>query len=115
MCEFTEVFIKRGVSVRELKEKKKYKGSMLLRLAILSLAGFLVISLVNRQVEITTMKSDLDGINQELKVQNIKNDELRYTLDQGLELEDYAEKAARRELDYAKPQEKVFINIGGTD
>lgn len=100
--------------MREVK-KKKYKGSMLLRLAILSLAGFLVISLVNRQVEISAMKSDLDGINQELKVQNIKNDELRYTLDQGPSLQDYAEKAARRELDYAKPQEKIFINIGGTE
>ena len=29
--------------------------------------------------------------------------------------DDYAEKVARRELDYVKPGERVFYNIGGND
>lgn len=42
------------------------------------------------------------------------NDELRYDLEgENAGSDEYAEKVARRELDYVKPGERVFYNVGG--
>ena len=57
---------------------KRYKGSLLLKVAVFCFACFMV--------------------NEE----NADNT-------------DYAEKVARRELDYVKPGERVFYNVGGNN
>lgn len=97
------------------KTKKNNKGSFLLKIAILCFAGFLVFTLIGQQVSIGQKRTELNEINEKLELQQIKNDELEHNLSQELELEEYAEKAARRDLNYAKPEEKVFVNIGGVD
>ena len=52
----------------------------------------------------------------ELKEQQVVNDELRYDLnEENADNSDYAEKVARRELDYVKPGERVFYNVGGNN
>lgn len=94
---------------------KKYRSSILLKFAILCLTAFFIYMLANQYMQIGEKKEQLSDLQDEVRVQEIVNDELQYSLDNEDNLADYAEKAARKEFSYAKPQERVFINIGGSD
>lgn len=98
-----------------MKEKDKYKGSLILKIAVLCCAAFFLVSLVGQQIRIKEKQEELEVLQAQLKTQQIKNEELKNSLEQGGDLADYAEKVARRDLDYAKPGERVFIDIGGSD
>ena len=87
---------------------KRYKGSLLLKVAVFCFACFMVTMLVGQQISISQKN--------ELKEQQVVNDELRYDLnEENADNTDYAEKVARRELDYVKPGERVFYNVGGNN
>lgn len=92
---------------------KRYKGSLLLKVAVFCFACFMVTMLVGQQISISQKKDELQQLKNELKEQQVVNDELRYDLNE--ENADYAEKVARRELDYVKPGERVFYNVGGNN
>ncbi len=93
---------------------KRYKGSLLLKIAIFCFAVFLVSVMVGQQVSIGQKKAELEQLEEKLKDQIIVNDELRYDLEgENAGSDEYAEKVARRELDYVKPGERVFYNVGG--
>lgn len=98
-----------------MQEKKqgKYKGSFLLRLAVFCLAVFAAVVLVGRQLEIAEKRQKLEELQQKLELQNIRNAELSDALQDSSGLEEYAEKKARRDLDYAKPDERIFVDVGG--
>lgn len=98
-----------------MKEKEKYKGSLILKIAVLCCAAFFLVSLIGQQVRIKEKQEELEVLQTQLKTQQIKNEELKNSLEQGDDLADYAEKVARRDLDYAKPEERVFIDVGGSD
>ena len=84
---------------------KRYKGSLLLKVAVFCFACFMVTMLVGQQISISQKKE-----------QHVVNDELRYDLnEENADNTDYAEKVARRELDYVKPGERVFYNVGGNN
>ena len=86
---------------------KRYKGSLLLKVAVFCFACFMVTMLVGQQISISQKKDELQQLKNELKEQQVVNDELRYDLNE--------EKVARRELDYVKPGERVFYNVGGNN
>ena len=89
---------------------KRYKGSLLLKVAVFCFACFMVTMLVSQK------KDELQQLKNELKEQQVVNDELRYDLnEENADNTDYAEKVARRELDYVKPGERVFYNVGGNN
>lgn len=97
-------------------KKKKYKGSLLLKIAVFCFALFIVSMLVGQQISINEKKQELAGLQQELKEQETVNDELRYDLEAEKDNSDeFAEKKARNELDYVKPGERVFYNVGGNN
>ena len=101
--------------MREIKTKK-YKGSLLLKIAVFCFALFMISMLIGQQISINKKKAELSQLQKELHQQQIVNEELRYDLegdDSGSD--DYAEKVARRELDFVKPGERVFYNVGGND
>lgn len=100
--------------MKEIKTKK-YKGSFLLRLAVMCFAAFLIFTLFSQRIAIGDKKNQLETLQDDLKVQQIINAELQYSLDSEVNIADYAEKAARQEFGYAKPQEKIFINVGGNN
>ena len=84
---------------------KRYKGSLLLKVAVFCFA-----------FSISQKKDELQQLKNELKEQQVVNDELRYDLnEENADNTDYAEKVARRELDYVKPGERVFYNVGGNN
>ncbi len=101
--------------MREVKTKKR-KGSLLLKIAIICFAAFLLMMFVSQFFQISTKSAELKALKEELRLQQLINEELRYDLEgEDTGTDDYAEKVARRELDYVKPGERVFYNIGGND
>lgn len=94
---------------------KKYKGSFLLKFAVVCLAIFAVISLISQQLQIAQKKQELQAIEEQLNIQQIRNEELKNSLENSGDLQDYAEDKARRDLDYAMPGERIFVDVGGSD
>ena len=93
---------------------KKYKGSLLLKIAIFCFALFMISLLIGQQISINQKKAELAELQQALREQETINDELRYDLEgDDVGSDEYAEKVARRELDFVKPGERVFYNVGG--
>ena len=91
----------------------KYKGSCLLKFAVLCFAVFILVSLVGQQFQIMDKRQQLEDLQQQLSTQNARNEEIQNSLENSGGMAEYAERKARSELDYAKPGERVFIDMGG--
>ena len=101
--------------MRVLKAKKE-KKSFLLRFAILVFAVYAAVALVNQQMQISEKKRQLADLKQQIKIQEIKNEDLKHSLSSGSGVSDeYIERVVREGLDYAKPGERVFVNIAGNE
>ena len=100
--------------MQKAKHGTKRRGGFLVKLAIFCLAAVVLLSLVERQIQIAEKREELAQLEAQLQAQTAKNQELQEVLDNG-GMEEYAEKRARRDLDYAKPNERVFVNVGGGD
>lgn len=95
-------------------KKKKQKGSFLLRTSIFAFAVYIIVALVNQQVQISQKREELDLIKQQIQIQEIKNDDIKHVLSTDTsENSDYIERVARENLHFAKPGERVFVNIAG--
>ncbi len=95
-------------------KNKKRRGSFLLRIAILAFAVYVVATLVNQQIQIAEKRQQLDELNEQIEIQEIKNEDIEHALtsDDSVK-EEYIERIAREGLDYAKPGERVFVNTAG--
>ncbi len=100
--------------MQKAKHGTKRRGGFLVKLAIFCLAAVVLLSLVERQIQIAEKREELAQLEAQLQAQTAKNQELQEVLDNG-GMEEYAEKRARRDLDYAKPNERVFVDVGGGD
>lgn len=103
--------------MRELKTEK-YKGFLPLKLALFVVAGAALITLVFWQMRIAEKREELAELQTKIAAQNTRNEEIKKTVsslenDDGLK--EYAEKKAREDLDYAKPGERIFVDVGGSD
>ncbi len=86
----------------------------MLKLAIAAFLIYALISFISQQVQIGQKEEQLATLQQELSVQNLQNEELKDALDGGItENSEYIERLARQNLDYAKPSERIFVNISG--
>ena len=76
----------------------------------LLLRGYLFVSLIHYQVSIGSKQQELLSVQNQLNSQLTENAELSNTLEQGDDaiIERYA-----REQGYAKPNERVFVDISG--
>lgn len=92
--------------------KRKIPGGLLLKLAIFCLTAVVVLSLVERQVQIAEKQEQLRMLQTQLELQNMQNDELRAAMNDEEGLRSYAEKRAREDLDYVRPNERVFVDGG---
>lgn len=91
----------------------KPNRSFLLRTAVLVFAAYLFVMLVNQQVQIQEKRRLLSQTRQQIQIQEIKTEDLKHALSAGTGNSDYIEREAREGLNYAKPGERVFINIAG--
>lgn len=81
---------------------------------ILFFAVYAVVTLVNLYSEIGDKKQELNAINGEITIQEIKNDEMDSLYNSSdEEFSEYMEQIARDDLDYISQGERVFVNISG--
>ena len=93
---------------------KKQKSSFLLRFAIFAFSVYILAALVNQQVQIAQKSQQLSDLTQKIQVIEVQNDDIRHVREDIENLSDeYIEQYVRREMDYAKPGERVFVNIAG--
>ena len=92
----------------------KNKGSLILKIAIPVVAVFVIAVIINQQFSVNDLKKELEATNNLIEQETIKNEELKYSLEQNqISGDAFAEEYARSKLDYAKQDERVFINISG--
>jgi cell division protein FtsB len=95
-------------------KRKKQKGSFLLRTAVFAFALYFIVALVNQQVQISQKRQELAAVKQKIVIQQVKNEDIKHALSTGAnENSDYIERVARESLNFAKPGERVFVNIAG--
>ena len=89
-------------------KKKRRKGKIVLYIAI---AAFLIYAVV---FFIAQQEQELAVLNEKLSTQTQQNDELKAAMESGVtDNSDYIERLARKNLDFAKPGERIFVNISG--
>ena len=94
-----------------MKAVKKKRKSILLRIAVFALAVYLVGSLVNLQLDISASQKKLDSVNEQIREETLKNEDLSALLDSGEDPE-YIERMAR-EMGYVYPDEQVIVAVNG--
>ena len=86
------------------KRTKKSKRNIFLTVAVF----------ISQQIQISGKKEELASMTQELQVQNMKNNEIKKSLDANInDNSEYIERLARTGLDFVKPGERVFVNVAG--
>lgn len=99
--------------MRVIKKRRK-KASVIAKIAVLGLSIYVFFTFINQQIQINKKKAEYDQINKEIVVQEIKNEELSKVLNSDAkESQEYIERIARKNLDFAKEGERVFVNISG--
>ena len=99
--------------MRVVKSRKKGKN-IFFKLAVLAFCAYVIVTLVNQQVQISQKREALDSLNQQISMQNIKNEQMKRVVESSEEEnQTYIERVARESLDFAKQGERVFINIAG--
>ena len=97
-------------------EKKQKRAPLLprffLRAGLVLIGGYLVAGLVFNQVDIAAKQKELQDLENQLEQQRQQNDELERVRESGSDQE-IIERVARDKLGYAKPNERVFIDVTG--
>ena len=98
-------------------EKKKKKHPMWYIVLGVALFVFLigaVINIAKINIQISEKQAELDAINAQIRIQEIKNSELEHVLNYSdEEYLDYVINKAHSELDYVRQGERVFVNSAG--
>ena len=97
-----------------VRKKKRYKRSLLLRISVVCLGVYILAALIDQQMQISQKREQLAQLQQEIQIQEIRNDEISSTQSSSGGMSDeYAEKIARQELGVADENERVFIIVTG--
>lgn len=94
--------------------KTKSKNSLdgILKLLTIALLILLVIFLVRTKLSFAEMQAQLSDVQTQIEEQKLANKDMELSL---RDSETYMERSAREKLDYALPDEQVFIDVSGTD
>lgn len=93
-------------------KRKMSLSAVALRAGLAGLLLYLVVSLVYVQIDIVSKRQQLDNLTQQVAVQQAQNQELQRTLDVDDEAA-YMERVAREKLGYAKPDERLYVDMSG--
>ena len=97
-----------------VRKKKRYKRSFLLRISVVCLGVYILAALIDQQMQISQKREQLAQLQQEIQIQEIRNDEISSTQSSSGGMSDeYAEKIERQELGMADENERVFIIVTG--
>ncbi len=99
---------------KESNKKPSFLRYVILCVVILFFAVYSVVTLVNLYSQIGDKKNELNEINSEITIQEIKNDEMSSLYNSSdEEFSEYMEQIAREDLDYIRQGERVFVNVSG--
>ena len=102
-----------------MSEKESKKPLLNLRYVVLCVvvlvfAVYSVVTLIDLYSQICEKKSELEALNYEIEIQELKNKEMNDIYNSSdEEFSEYVEEIARENLDYIKEGERVFVNISG--
>lgn len=91
----------------------KKRENLLPKLLLLAVVVYVVVSFVQLQVELNTKRLALAELQVNINEQVAQNAELQGMLDMGMD-DEYIERMAREKLDYAYPDEQVYVDISGS-
>lgn len=91
--------------------KKVHHKSLLLKLAAVVFAGYIVFSLVYLSVQIKQSENTVDELHSQIAEINEQNEQTKRVLSQ--DDEKFMESVARNDLGYVKPNERVFVDASG--
>ena len=94
------------------RKRQKLLPKVLVRGFVLCLGVYLVVQLVLNQITISAKRQQLAELREQLDTQQAQNAELARVLESDNELE-LIERVARDSLGYAKPNERVFVDMSG--
>lgn len=93
-------------------KKKKRSKSVLLRVLILGVCAYMIVTLAGLMSTLNESKEQLDGLKRQQAATQNDIEELRSMLTDDSKTK-IIEKAARERLGYVYPDEQVFIDISG--
>lgn len=91
-----------------MKEKRPVRTSLIIRTAFTLIFIFLLVSVINLQVEMNELRKDRDARAEEVQRLQDSIDELELRIAEPID-DEYIERVAR-ELGYRKPNEIIFRN-----
>ncbi|MEE1075852.1 MAG: hypothetical protein UHY68_01125 [Acutalibacteraceae bacterium] len=100
---------------RKKKKRKQVKRiDLIIYLTTIALVSYAVVSLISQNSIINKRTAELEEINNQIIIEEVKNEEINDILNSSKsENAAYIEKTAREDLDYAYKDERIFINISG--
>ena len=96
--------------MKPIKKKKNNSRSFFLTLAVISVMGYFIISLISLQIEIRDKSQQVEDARQAYAEMELENAELESFLAEGDESA-YIERIARDILGYVLPGERVYYDI----
>ncbi len=97
---------------KERASAKKGLAAKLLRAAVVLVAVYLLFTFVSGQMQVSSKQRELNEVNARLELQMQENAELQQLMASGDE-DAYVERMAREKLYYARPEERIFIDLTG--
>ena len=97
-----------------MKNNPKKKHSVIGRVLILLVSVYLLYSLGDLQIQLSTESNKLGELEKQKQEMQLRIDELERLLDEGTEAE-IIEKAARERLGYVYPDEIIIPDISGNN
>lgn len=91
--------------------KKKKRKSFILRVAISAFVLYIGVMLVGQSIQIQKKQSELSSLKAQTQAQKAKNEELNRLLTGNID--EYAMQIARDKLNYAQPNERIYIDVSG--
>lgn len=93
-----------------MKTDKRKKKSIFLRIALLAFSVYVIVMLVQLQMELSAAKQNVDNLDQAIQNKQMMVEELE---NQKENYEDYLDQQAR-EQGYARPGETIYKEIPGS-
>ena len=95
---------------KQKRKQKRQPVSIILAVICFTVFGYLLVSFISLQVEISAKKAALEELTGQYEQQLAENAELQAVLDGGNE-EEYIERIAREQRGYVYPDERVYYDV----
>ena len=97
---------------KQKNKKKKSFANTIMKLTLAAAAVYLIVALVGGRMQMAAMKAEQEELQRQIQQQQEVNAELQAMADSG-DVDAYVERMAREILNYAFPDERIFVDMTG--